>query len=136
MSSTQISWVLAAQSPGSLVRFYADLLGGHAEQGHSEHHWVLTVLQDLRIEIYRPSRQRPFPVKGRCLAPCLRLQEHAEPLKKLQSVVAELMTKQATVLEPPRLESFGAEAWLLDPEQNPFLIVVPTSVFSSDVHGF
>ena len=135
MSTTQFSWVLASHNPAQLVLFYAELLAGQPQQGLGQHHWILSISQDLRIEFYRPSRTRPFPAKGRCLAPCLRLQEHEEPIKELLTVVTDLRAKGATVLEAPRSEPFGAEAWLLDPEENPFLIVVPSSGIAMDGHG-
>jgi hypothetical protein len=31
----------------------------------------------------------------------------------------------ASLQEPPRQEAFGAEAWLLDPEGNRLLLVLP-----------
>ena len=56
-------------------------------------------------------------------------------MKHLQTVVIDLQAKGAAVLEPPRSEPFGAEAWLLDPEENPFLIIVPSSRTALDGHG-
>ena len=135
MASTQFSLVLASHHPSQLVVFYAELLTGEAKQGLSENHWILSVSNDLRIEFYRPSSKRPFPEKGRCLAPCLKLQGQHDPLNHLHSVVADLRSKNATVLEPPRSEPFGAEAWLLDPEDNPFLVVVPSSITTPEGHG-
>jgi hypothetical protein len=39
--------------------------------------------------------------------------------------VEAVLALGASPLEPARLESFGAEAWLLDPEGNRLLLLVP-----------
>jgi hypothetical protein len=42
----------------------------------------------------------------------------------LEGWITEALGLGAVVLEPARLESFGAEAWLLDPEGNRLLLLV------------
>ena len=70
MICSQLGWVLAAREPERLARFYGLVLGITAQSGFSKHHWVLA----RGPRVYRPSRTRAFPMTGRRLAPCLRLQ--------------------------------------------------------------
>jgi len=126
MKLTSISWVLAAHEPEPLARFYATAFGTVAERGFSQQHWRVQLADGGCLEIYRPSRSRPFPERGRALAPCLRLPACQHPLEQLEGCLPELIASGASVQQPPRLEPFGAEAWLEDPEQNPLLVVSPS----------
>ena len=132
MNPTQISWVLASHDPARLCRFYEALLNREARQGLSPQHWTLSLAEGLDLEIYRPSRSRPFPERGRCLSICLRLQASQNPLGTLMAQLPEVQRAGATILETPRRESFGAECWLQDPEGNACLIVVPSSRGNGD----
>ena len=127
MDSTQISWVLAAHNPQELACFYGNLLGRCPEAGLSQHHWLVSLGGTLNLEIYRPSRKRPFPAQGRTLSLCLRQQPSQDPQSSLQRVLDESLKLGASILERPRLEFFGAEAWITDPEGNAVLLMVPAT---------
>ena len=126
MKPSSITWVLAAHNPESLARFYATAFGTIAEPGFSSQHWRVPLADGGCLEIYRPSRSRPFPERGRTLAPCLKLSACEHPLEQLGACLPELIASGARVQQPPRLEPFGAEAWLEDPEENPLLVVAPS----------
>ena len=125
MEPITLNWVLAAKEPEHLARFYASLLELKASRGLSSHHWRLMIPGGTTLEIYRPSRHRPFPDRGRALAPCLRHSPHQDPLATLLEWLARAQDLGAVVEEEARLESFGAEAWLNDPEGNALLLLVP-----------
>ena len=125
MSFTNLSWVLAAEDPQRLAGFYAALWECLKEQGFSGSHWIVEPAGGCRLEIYRPSRQRPFPLRGRAMAPCLRLASSKAPLEHLQQQLPAWIALGASLIEPARLEAFGAEVWLADPEGNPVLVVQP-----------
>lgn len=42
----------------------------------------------------------------------------------LQAWIQQATAQGGSLLEPPRHESFGVEAWLLDPEGNRLLLLV------------
>ena len=126
MKPSSITWVLAARDPESLAWFYAGAFGTTADRGLSQQHWRVPLADGGCLEIYRPSRSRPFPERGRTLAPCLKLSACEHPLEQLEACLPELIASGASVQQPPRLEPFGAEAWLEDPEENPLLVVVPS----------
>ena len=125
MEGITLNWVLAAEEPEQLARFYGLLLGMDPARGLSPHHWRLVMPGGMTLEIYRPSRHRPFPVRGRALAPCLQRPASQDPLPSLLSWLERARELGAEVREEARLESFGAEAWLSDPEGNALLLLVP-----------
>ena len=119
------SLVLAADEPAALARFYGDLLGVAPQPGVSGRHWRLPWPSGGWLELYAPSRSRPQPRQHGRLALCLQRQaEDAGALALLQAWITTALDLGATAMDPPRLEPFGAEAWLQDPEGNRLLLLV------------
>jgi predicted enzyme related to lactoylglutathione lyase len=59
------------------------------------------------------------------LAQCLQRKADATgTLPVLHDWIATALELGASVVDPPRQEPFGAEAWLLDPEGNRLLLLV------------
>jgi hypothetical protein len=46
-------------------------------------------------------------------------------LIELEHHVSHALSLGASVVEPARLEPFGAECWMNDPEDNAFLVLIP-----------
>ena len=124
--TTSLSWVLAANNPQSLADFYANALGCACRQGLSDQHWMLSLPMGGTLQIYRPSRQRPWPVQGAALAPCFQRIGTDHPETELAGWIEQLEGLGARRRETTRLESFGAECWMEDPEGQPFLTLVLT----------
>jgi hypothetical protein len=121
----QVSLVLAADDSPSLAAFYGTLLGCQPEAGFSASHWRLAWPAGGLLEIYQPSQARPLPRQIGRLSLCLqRDRTDAQPLAQLQAWIDSTLAAGATLEQPPRLEPFGAEAWLLDPERNRLLLIV------------
>ena len=131
MNAIQISWVLAAQDTKRLGRFYSELFQAGLKPGVADHHCIVQFSDGTQLEIYRPSRQRPFPARGRALAPCLRIPPSMEPLPELQRLLSSALQRGGSLLEKARLEPFGAEAWIHDPEGNPLLLLAPLASAAS-----
>jgi len=112
--------VLAADAPAALAGFYAALLACEAQHGLTAAHWLLPLPGGGRLEIYAPSRSRPRPRGLGRLTLCLRRPGSAD---SLQAWIDQACRLGATLLEPPRSEPFGWEAWLLDPEGNGVLLL-------------
>ena len=125
MNPMQISLVLAAHDPKALSHFYGALFNATICAGKADHHKILDLGNGLRLEIYRPSQHRPFPVAGRALSVCLKRSAHHTPLVELEHHVSHALSLGASVVEPARLEPFGAECWMNDPEGNAFLMLIP-----------
>ena len=125
MNAMQISWVLAAEDPNRLGRFYSELFQAELLPGVADHHHIVQFSDGTRLEIYRPSSKRPFPKRGRALAPCLRLSPSRDPRPELQRLVSTALQQGGSLAEDARVEPFGAEAWIHDPEGNSLLLLVP-----------
>ena len=131
MNAIQISWVLAAEDSARLATFYSELFQAKLNPGVAEHHCIVQFSDGTQLEIYRPSRRRSFPARGRALAPCLRLPPSQEPLPELQRLLSNVLQLGGSILEEARLEPFGAEAWIHDPEGNPLLLLAPLVAVAS-----
>jgi len=131
MNAMQISWVLAAEDSVRLAAFYSELFQATLVPGVAQHHNIVQFSDGTRLEIYRPSRRRSFPARGRALAPCLRLSPSQEPLPELQRLLSNALQRGGSLLEEARLEPFGAEAWIHDPEGNPLLLLAPVASAAS-----
>ncbi len=117
--------VLAADDPAALARFYGALLNVEPLPGLSSTHWRVPWPAGGWLELYAPSRSRPQPRQSGRLAQCLqRKADAAGPLAVLHAWIATALELGASVEDPPRQEPFGAEAWLLDPEDNRLLLLV------------
>ncbi len=118
--------MIASKNPQNLCKFYASAIHGEIVQGiNNTHFWVYQKASKLKIQIYRPSRSKPWPLIGKALAPCLQNKASKNPLITLENWTEELISYGAIAIENPNLESFGAEAWMKDPEGNYFLAYVP-----------
>ena len=114
------SLVLAADDPAALASFYGAVVGSTPSPGSASSHWRLPLPTGQSLEIYSPSRSRPLPRQRGRLALCLHI-EGAEA--GLKAVVQQSLELGAYLLEPPRQEPFGWEAWLVDPEGNSLLLL-------------
>ena len=119
------SIVLAADEPATLARFYGALLDVEPQPGLSSTHWRVCWPAGGWLEVYAPSKSRPQPRQQGRLALCLQRQaEGMGTLALLNLWITTALDLGATVQDPPRQEPFGAEAWLLDPEDNRLLLLV------------
>ena len=121
---TSLSWILASRQPRQLAGFYAQLLNTHVRSGLAEHHWIVPLGPSGSLQIYTPSRNRPWPSSGSVLAPCLQRQVETDPLEALTTWQEQVMALGGRSTDPPRLEPFGAECWMEDPEGQRFLLLV------------
>jgi len=119
------SLVLAADDSRRLASFYAQLLGCESEAGFSASHWRLTWPGAGLLEIYEPSGARPLPRQIGRLSLCLQGESpEGRALDQLLAWVELALAAGASLEQAPRLEAFGAEAWLLDPEGNRLLLLM------------
>jgi len=119
------SLVLAADDPSALAQFYGALLKVEPQPGLSSTHWRVPWPAGGWLELYAPSRNRPQPRQPGRLALCLQRKANAAgPFAVLHAWISAALELGASVDDPPRLEPFGVEAWLLDPEGNRLLLLV------------
>jgi hypothetical protein len=119
------SIVLAADQPAELARFYGALLAVEPQPGLSASHWRVPWPAGGFLELYAPSSTRPQPRQRGRLALCLQRQaDGTGAVALLNGWITAALHLGASLQEPSRQESFGAEAWLLDPEGNRLLLMV------------
>ena len=131
--SLSSSLVLAADNPSALASFYADLLAVEPLQGFGGSHWRVPWPAGGYLDIYAPSQSRPQARQAGRLATCLQRSvaggnDHEAAMALLQDWLASAIGLGASLLDGPRQEAFGVEAWLLDPEANRLLLLVQNRV--------
>ena len=124
VETTSMSWVLAAHNPQKLAEFYAQALNCSCRAGLSDQHWTVSLPTGGTLQVYRPSRRRPWPIRGAAMAPCLQRKSNSRAETELETWIRQLEGLGAQRREHTRLESFGAECWMEDPEGQPFLTLV------------
>ena len=124
MDAPSCRWVLAADDPAGLAAFYGALLHQPPVAGQGPSHWLVGLPAGGRLEIYAPARSRPRPRQEGRLALALQRPPGPDGGTTLQSWIAEAKAAGARLLEGPRQEPFGWEAWLADPEGNRLLLLV------------
>ena len=120
----EVALVLAADDPQALATFYAALVGASPMAGLSAAHWRVLLPGAGWLELYRPSQARPQPPQRGRLAVCLRCSGHPSAL---EAWLAQAISLGAQQLDTPRIEPFGSEVWMLDPEGNGLLLLVSDS---------
>ncbi len=125
MCSIQPSLLIASHHPQKLSKFYAFATCGELQPGINNDHYLIIHRTGMNIQIYRPSLGRPWPKRGKAAALCLQQKSSINPLLSVNEWVERLISRGAGVVERPRLELFGAESWMIDPEGNYFVIFVP-----------
>ena len=126
MTSIHLGLAIASNQPHKLSEFYAFATNGELCPGENEEHWRVTHENGMSVHLYKPSKNRPLPSSGSSAILCLSKGPTQDPLLSIREWLATLVSVGAIVDQQPRVESFGAESWLKDPEGNYFLIFVPS----------
>ncbi len=124
MSSIQVGLAIASKKPRKLSEFYVFATEGDLLSGHNQDHFLVVNCNGMSIQIYKPS-ENFFYSRGRAASLCLQKDPTSYPLAALNQWVESLLANGANLVSQPTIESFGAEAWMSDPEGNYFLILVP-----------
>ena len=95
--ATSLSWILASRQPRQLAGFYAELLNTSVRSGLAEHHWIVPLGTSGTLQIYTPSRNRPWPSSGSVLAPCLQRQVE---VRRDAIVVGDAIDKRVVHFRP------------------------------------
>ena len=125
MAINNLSFVMASKYPKELAEFYQLLIEAELSPGIASQDFCLTHPEGVKIHIYKPSTNNPFPKKGDILSLCLKSVPNENPMEYLKYWLIELISKGASISKDPKEEDFGAEAWMADPDGNIFLVLVP-----------
>ncbi len=118
--------LIASDQPQELAKFYGLILGAEIVKGFNENHFSVICNNLCKLQIYRPVKDK-FLLNRPQSAVAIYFEKEASsnPLIDLEEWCKNIIPYGGTVINGPSNESFGAEAWISDPEGNNFLIVIP-----------
>ncbi len=120
-----INFVIASQDPKGLSNFYGKINSDKVIKGFTSTHYFISLSNRSKIEFYRPGKDYEWKSTGNSASLCFEGKPSIEPLKAIATWSSELLGLGGKVKSSPKLRKFGAELWMLDPEGNHFLILVP-----------
>ncbi len=126
MNLTQARILIACKNPKKLSKFYSLIFNSAVSEGMTDSDYELINNNPYQMAFYKPSSR---PDSNRKTPPsvaiCLQKKPSSDPESVIADWVKEVVSYGGTLFNGPDLESFGAEAWMLDVEDNKFLIFVP-----------
>ncbi len=126
MNLTKTSLLIACSNPMQLSKFYSLVSDTCILEGINENHYELRNDSRCRISFYKPCSNRD---SNRLIPPsvaiCFQREASSDPQLVINNWVKEVVSRGGKLIEGPVLETFGAEAWMSDQEDNKFLIFVP-----------
>ena len=125
MPLMNINFVIASKNPKELSGFYAKINSDKACKGFNASHYFISLSNRSKIHFYRPNGNHEWQRKGNSTSLCFQREPSEEPTRIIESWTSEILKIGGSAMGIPKLASFGSEQWMLDPEGNQFLILVP-----------
>ena len=131
-----INFVIASKNPKELSEFYAKINSDKASKGFNETHYFISLSNRSKIHFYRPGENHKWQMQGNSTSLCFQREPCEDPSKIIKCWTSEILKIGGSVMGLPKLANFGSEQWILDPEGNQFLILVPYLLMGSDMAAF
>ena len=128
-----INFVIASKNPKELSGFYAKINSDKASKGFNASHYFISLSNRSKIHFYRPNENHEWQRKGNSTSLCFQSESSENPSKVIESWTSEILKLGGRVMGVSKLAKFGSEQWMLDPEGNKFLILVPFLSKGSDM---
>ncbi len=125
MPLMNINFLIASKDPKGLSNFYSKINSDKVIKGFNSTHYFISLSNRSKIDFYRPGKNYEWTNRGNSASLCFEGKPSIEPLKAIETWSLELLKLGGKTKSSSRLEKFGAELWMLDPEGNHFLILVP-----------
>ena len=135
MSLMNINFVIASKNPKELSEFYAKINSDKVNKGFNGTHYFISLSNRSKIHFYRPNKNHEWERKGNSTSLCFQREPFEDPVKIIESWTSEILKIGGSVIGSPKLAEFGSEQWMLDPEGNQFLILVPFLSTDSDMEA-
>ena len=132
MPLMNINFVIASKNPKELSGFYANINSDKVNKGFNPTHYFISLSNRSKIHFYRPNENYEWKRKGNSTSLCFQHEPCANPSTILEGWTSEILKIGGSAMGIPKLASFGSEQWMLDPEGNQFLILVPYLLKGSD----
>ena len=133
MNLMNINFVIASENPKELSDFYAKINADKVDRGFNSTHYFISLSNRSKIHFYRPNKNYQWERKSNSTSLCFQYAPSKEPSKIIEKWKSELFKLGGSAVGITKLADFGAEQWMLDPEGNQFLILVPCLAKGSDV---
>ncbi len=120
-----INFLIASKNPKELSDFYAKINSDKVSKGFNSTHYFISLSDRSKIHFYLPSENHKWQRKGNSTSLCFQGEPSEEPAKVIEIWTSEILKLGGSVMGASKLADFGSEQWILDPEGNQFLILVP-----------
>ncbi len=127
-----INFVIASEDPKELSAFYAKINSDKAKKGFNSTHYFISLSNRSKIHFYRPNEKHEWQRKGNSTSLCFQGEPSEYPETIIARWTSEILKMGGSAMGIPKLANFGSEQWMLDPEGNQFLILVPYLSKASD----
>ena len=128
-----INFVIASENPKELSAFYATINSDKVTKCFNSTHYFISLSDRSKIHFYRPNENHEWQRKGNSTSLCFQGEPSEDPVTIIERWTAEILKIGGTSMGIKKLASFGSEQWMLDPEGNQFLILVPYLSKGSDM---
>ena len=136
MPLMNINFVIASKNPKELSGFYAKINSDKASKGFNASHYFISLSNRSKIHFYRPNENHEWQRKGNATSLCFQSQPSEDPAKTIERWISEILKLGGKVMGISKMALFGSEQWMLDPEGNQFLILVPYLSNAFDTETF
>ena len=135
MPLMKINFVIASKNPKELSDFYAKINSDKANKGFNSTHYFISLSNRSKIHFYRPNENHKWQRKGNSTSLCFQGEPSEDPSKIIEEWTSVILKIGGSAIGIPKLANFGSEQWMLDPEGNQFLILVPYLLIGSDMEA-
>tara|TARA_Y100001968_G_scaffold234912_1_gene218041 strand:+ start:58 stop:471 length:414 start_codon:yes stop_codon:yes gene_type:complete len=136
MPLMNINFVIASENPKELSYFYSKINSDKVNRGFNSNHYFISLSNRSKIHFYRPNENHQLQRKGNSTSLCFQSEPSENPSKIIERWTSDLLKMGGRAMGISKLENFGSEQWMLDPEGNQFLILVPFLSNGSDMEAF
>ena len=135
MPLMNINFVIASENPKELSIFYAKINSGKVIKGFNTTHYFISLSNRSKIHFYRPNENYEWQRKGNSTSLCFQGEPSEDPATIIERWTSEILKIGGSAMGKTKLANFGSEQWMLDPEGNQFLILVPYLSKGSDIEA-
>ena len=135
MPLMNINFVIASKNPKELSEFYAKINSDKARKGFNASHYFISLSNRSKIHFYRPNENHRWPREGNSTSLCFQREPCEDPSKTIECWTSEILKIGGSAMGIPKLANFGSEQWMIDPEGNQFLILVPNLSMGSEMEA-
>ncbi|WP_257473315.1 lactoylglutathione lyase [Prochlorococcus marinus] len=128
-----INFVIDSENPKDLSCFYAKINSDKAKKGFNSNHYFISLSSRSKIHFYRSNKNRDYQREGNITSLCFQGEPSKDPGQIIERWTSEILKIGGRVMGKSKLAKFGSEQWMLDPEGNQFLILVPYLSNGSDM---